>query len=176
ALESGQDAGSGERQDLVTRLGHEDCVLKLCGACAVFGDRRPAVRPHVVFDGPKGEHRLDGESHSGNHLQRCRRIVVMRDDQSRVERAANSVPGEVANDAVMKTLRIRLDHSADDIEAPAGGDSPDASHHRLMSTFDKQPGLCIDGTGEKGGIRVAVYAIDVCGDIDVDDVTVIDQG
>src|SRR4249919_2069285 len=98
-----------EGQDLVAGLGDEDGVLKLRGALAVLGDRRPAVRPYVVLDGPQGEHRLDGESHSGNHLQRCRRVVVMRDDQPGMERSANPVSGEVANHAVMKTLRVRLD-------------------------------------------------------------------
>src|SRR5262245_40022979 len=93
-----------------------------------------------------------------------------------MKRGAYPVPGEVANDAVVKTLRVRLDHSPYHVEAPARGNGLDAPHHRLVRTFDQEPGFRIDGASEKGGVRVAVYAIDIGGDIDVDDVAVADNG
>ena len=55
-----------------------------------------------------------------------------------------------------------------------GRDGLDAAHQRLVGALDEQPGLLVDVADEEGGVGVAVHAVDEGGDVDVDDVAVLD--
>src|SRR6185437_4190412 len=148
----------------------------LGGALAVGGEHGPAVGPDLVVYGAEREHRLDGEGHARLHGDVHVGVVEVRHDQAGVERGADAVAGEVANDAVAEAARVGLDDTADGVEGPAGSDGPDAAHHGLVGALDEQPGLLRRVAGQEGGVGVAVHAADVGGDVDVDDVTVGDDG
>ena len=151
-------------------------VLELGGALAVLGDDGPAVVPHVPLDRAQVEHRLDGEGHPGlDHGVVLRGRVVVGDHQPGVERRADAVAGEVAHHAIAKTLGIALDHPADDVDLAAGHGRLDAAHHGLVGALDEQPGLLVDVAAEVRGVGVSVDAADEGGDVDVDDVAVLER-
>ena len=60
--------------------------------------------------------------------------------------------------------------------ARPGFDGLDRPHRRLVGALDEQPVLLGDVTGQERGVGVAVHAVDVGGDVDVDDVAVLDDG
>jgi hypothetical protein len=159
----------------VAVLGDQDGVLELRGALPVLGHRRPAVRPDVVIDLAQGEHGLDGERHPRFHDHVAVRVVIVRHDQPGVERPADPVPGEVPHYPVPEPLGVRLDHPADGVQRAARRHRADAAHHRLVRALDQQPRLLVHVAGQEGRIGVPVHAADVRGDVDVDDVTVVDQ-
>ena len=45
-----------------------------------------------------------------------------------------------------------------------------------MGPLDQEPVLLGDRTGEEGGVGIAMHAADERGDVDVDDVAVLDDG
>ena len=156
-------------------LGDQEGVLELRRAPPVLGYRRPAVRPDVVVDRAQGEHGLDGERHPGFHDHVAVRVVVMRHDQAGMERPADPMPGEVPHHPVAEPPGVRLDHPADRVQRAARRHRADAAHHRLVRPLDQQPRLLVHVAGQERRVGVPVHAADVGGDVDVDDVPVVDQ-
>ncbi len=156
-------------------LGDQDGVLELRRTPPVLGHRRPAVRPDVVVDRAQGEHGLDGERHPGFHDHVAVRVVIVRHDQARMERPADPVSGEVPHHPVAEPPCVRLDHPADGVQRAAGCHRADAAHHRLVRALDQQPRLLVHVTGQERRVGVAVHAAEVRGDVNVDDVAVVDQ-
>ena len=103
------------------------------------------------------------------------RLVVVGDDQAAVEGGADPVAGELADHAVAEPAGVALDHPADHVDPAAGPDRLDAALERLAGPLDQQPRLLVDVTGEEGGVGVAVHAVEVAGDVDVDEVAVLDD-
>ena len=58
----------------------------------------------------------------------------------------------------------------------AGLDGLDRAHGRFVGALDEQSVLLGHVAGQEGGVGVAVHAVDVGGDVDVDDVAVLDHG
>ena len=54
-------------------------------------------------------------------------------------------------------------------------DGLDRAHGGFVGALDEQPVLLGDVAGQEGGVGVAVHAVDVGGDVDVDDVAVLDH-
>ena len=92
-----------------------------------------------------------------------------------MERAADPVAGVVAHHAVAEPLRVRLDRAADDVHLPAGGDGADAAGERLAGALDEQRGLLARVADEEGVVEVAVVPVEVGGDVDVDEVAVLEH-
>ena len=156
-------------------LGDQDGVLELRRAPPVLGHRRPAVRPDVVVDRAQGEHGLDGERHPGFHDHVAVRVVIVRHDQARMERPADPVPGEVPHHPVAEPPGVRLDHPADGVQRAARRHRADAAHHRLVRALDQQARLLVHVAGQERRVGVPVHAADERGDVNVDDVAVVDQ-
>ena len=88
---------------------------------------------------------------------------------------ADAVAGELADHAVAEARGVGLDHPADDVDPAAGLDRLDAALERLAGALDEQPRLLVDVAGEEGRVGVAVHAVEVRRDVDVDDVAVLDH-
>ena len=84
--------------------------------------------------------------------------------------------GEVSNDVVAEAIRIRLDHCADHRQRTARLDRLDGAHGRLVRALDQQSVFRTDVTGQEGGVGVAVYPVDVGGDVDIHDVAIGNDG
>ena len=123
----------------------------------------------------QGQHRLDREGHP--HLQDGvgGRLVVVRYDQSGVESRVHAVTGVVAHDAVAEAFGIGLDHPADDVHLPARTHGPDPAVHGLLGALGEQPGLLGHVAAEVGGAVVAVHPAEEGGDVDLDQVTVLER-
>src|SRR5690606_10056676 len=117
-----------------------------------------------------------GEGHPGNHDRVGARVVVVGDDQPGVEFGPHTVPGEVAHHAVAEAFGVGLDDPADDVDLPARLARLDAAHEGFAGAFHEQPGFFVDVADEEGGVGVAVHPVDVGGDVDVDDVAVLEDG
>ena len=66
----------------------------------------------------------------------------------------------------------RFDDAANDRQRTPRFDGVDRSHRRLSGPLNEQPVLLGYVAGQKSRVGVAVHAVDVSGDIDIDDVTV----
>jgi hypothetical protein len=83
--------------------------------------------------------------------------------------------GVVTNDAVAEALGIALDHPAEDVDLPTRADRPDRAVQRLESPLGEQSGLLVDVAAEERGAVVSVHTPDVGGDVDLDDVPVLER-
>ena len=92
-----------------------------------------------------------------------------------MELASDSVAAVVADDAVVEALGVLLDDPTDDVDLPSRSDSFDPAHHRLVGAFDQQAGGLVDLAGTEREVRVAVHPLEIGGDVDVDDVAVLDH-
>ncbi len=167
--------GKGQNIDAVS--GDYHGVFELGGALAVAGDDGPVVFPHVPFDGAEGEHGFDGEDHAffddGVVGRGC---VVVGDDEAGVEFAADPVAGEVAHDAVAEAGGVFFDDAADDVDFAAGAHGFHGPVEGFFGALNQQTGFFVDVADEQGAVGVAVHAVEVGGDIQVEDVAVFEHG
>ena len=124
---------------------------------------------------PKGDHRLDGEGHPRLDHRVVARLVVVRDDQAGMKGGVYAVSGVVPDHAVAEALDVAFDHPSDDVHLAARLDGLDRADQRLVGAFGEQPAGLIDLAAEEGCAGVAVYAADVGGDVDLDDVAVLER-
>ena len=92
-----------------------------------------------------------------------------------MERFADAVSGVVAHHAVVEALRVGLDDATDDVDLAARADGLDAAHHGVLRALDEQVGFFVDGADLEHRAGVAVDAVLVGGDVDIDDVTVFER-
>ena len=95
-------------------------------------------------------------------------------DQAVVKCGTDTVSGEVTNHVVPEPICIGFDDAADDRQRTARFDGVDRSHRRLPGPLNQQLVLLGDIAGQKRGVGVTVHAVDVGGDVDVDDVAVLE--
>lgn len=161
-------------EDVNAVCGDEDGVLELRGAAAVLGDRCPVVVPHGVLPSTaQRDHRLDGECHAFADDHRVSRVVVVQNLDVGVEVLADAVADERADNAHLVLLRVHLDGTTDLVDHHAGLHGFDAVPHALLRHADELLVLVADVADAERGIRVTVHAVDVDGDVQVDDVTVL---
>src|SRR5215207_1018266 len=166
---------SGKSEDVRTALGHHEGVLELGGEGAIAGDDGPVVAPELPLDRAEGEHRLDREHHAGFQHRVEVGIVVVGDDEARVEHAADAVPGVVAHDAVAESLRIRLDRAPDDVHLTTGSDGADAPGERFPRALHEQLHVLARVAHHEGLVEVAVEPVEVGRHVEVHEVAVFEH-
>ena len=92
-----------------------------------------------------------------------------------MEGLADAVSGVVAHHAVVETLRVGLNDATDDVDFAARADGLDAAHHRVLRALDEQMGFFVDSADLEHRAGVAMHAVLVGGDVDVDDVAVFER-
>ena len=100
----------------------------------------------------------------------------MRNDEPGVERAAHAVPGEVAHHPVPEALRVRLDRAPDHVDLPPGCDRLDAAVQGLLGARHEVRDLGRDLADQERAVEVAVHAVVERGDVDVEDVAILQHG
>ena len=100
----------------------------------------------------------------------------MQHHQPVVECGADSVAGEVTNHVVAEPICVRLDDAADDRQGASRLDGLDRAHGGFVGALDEQPVLLGHVPRQERGVGVAVDTVDEGGDVDVDDVAVLDHG
>src|SRR6188472_2521545 len=160
-------------EDFRAVLGDHHGVLELGASTAVSGEHGPAVVPHVPAAIAQSDHGLDGESHPRFDHGVVARLVVVRNDQSGMKGGVYAVSGVFLDHAVPEALDVAFDHPTDDVHLPARLDGLDRADQRLMSALSEQPAGLIDLAAEESCAGIAMYAADVGGDVDLDDVAVL---
>ena len=141
----------------------------------VDGDRGPPVVPQHVAPVAQGDHGLDGERHARLHDRAGRGSCVVGDLQVGVELLADAVAHEVAHHPEPVGLGVVLDGRADVGHRPPRPHRGDAQVEALPGDLHQPAGRVVDRPHQERGAGVAVDAVEVDGDVEVDDVAV-DQG
>lgn len=163
------------RQDVEAVFRHDDHMLPLRGPRAVLRHDRPAVGELPRFGAPRIEHRLDREDHSRRETQPRAGPAVMEHLRLVVIDAADAVAAILAHDAEALAMRHALDRMADVAERRARAHRRDARHHRFVGRIDETPrrrGRLADAVH---AARVAIPAVVVERDVDIDDVAVLQR-
>ena len=92
-----------------------------------------------------------------------------------VEDAAEAVAREVAHDREALRLDVGLDGVADVADTAARLGGGDAAHHRLVGDVAQPARLHADVAHEEHAAGVAVPAVEDGGDVDIDDVAVLQR-
>src|SRR5688572_15600634 len=169
------EPGGTPGEDLAAVLGDADAVLELGGEAAVAGDGGPAVVEQFHRRLADVDHRLDGEEHAGAELGAGAGAAGMDDLGAVVEDAAEAVAAEIADDAVAIGLGVGLDGVADVAEMGAGPGGGDAADHAFVGHVDEAPRLYADVADQEHPAGVAVPAVEDDGDVDIDDVAVLQR-
>src|SRR5262249_43516831 len=135
----------------------------------------PAVGEHLHVRAAEIDHRLDREEHAGAQHDAFARPADVHDVGLVVEQAADTVAAEVAHDAHVLALDIALDGGADGGGGRARPDHRNAAHHRLVGDLDQPFGAARDRTHGIHPAGVAVPAVEDEGDVDVDDVALLER-
>jgi hypothetical protein len=138
------------------------------------GFLRRIIWPHVPLVGAKCEHGFDCENHANLHFGGIlRRGVIVGDNQTRVERLANTVAGEIPDNSVAKAFGICLYRPADYVDLTTRSYCGDSSMQLIFSPFHQKAYFLLDVAYQKGLIAISVESVLVGRDIDVHDVTIL---
>ena len=93
-----------------------------------------------------------------------------------MEGLAHAVARVVAHHPVVEALGVFLDHSADDIDFATGPHRSDPALHRSARALDERSRPSVDLADRVGRVRVAVDAVEIGGDVQVDEVALLEDG
>ena len=119
------------------------------------------------------DHRLDGEGHARLQHQAFAGAAVMQHLRILVVDLADAVAAVLAHHAEALGLGVLLDRVADVAQGRARLDGADAAEHRLAGHVDQALGHHRRRAGEVHAAGVAVPAVLDDGDVDIDDVAVL---
>ena len=119
------------------------------------------------------DHRLDGEEHAGFQRHAFAGAADMDDVRLVVEHAPEAMAAEIAHHAHALRLDKTLDGVADVAGGGAGFHRGNAAHHRLIGHLDQPLGLARDCAQRIHPAGIAVPALDDEGDVDIDDVALL---
>ena len=148
----------------------------MSGELAVSVLDGPVVIPDLIIQGAEVNHRLNGQGHAWLEDVTVDGRVMVQDNKAVVEGRTNAVAGEIAHDVVAKALGIRLYNAADDVNLTAGLCCLDAAHSGLLGALYQQSMLLRDIASKEGGVIIAVHAVLIGGDINIDDVPIFNHG
>ncbi len=166
----GRDGAIAAREHVDTIVGDEHGVLELGRPFAVGGHGCPVVVPHLVLPGAEGDHRLDREDHARLHDHVVTSVVVVQHLNVGVELLTDAVADERPHHAVFVLVGVFFDGSANVGERAIGLHGLDALPHAFFGHADELSVGLVDLADEEGGVGVAVHAVEVAGDVEVDDV------
>src|SRR5687767_1401289 len=140
----------------------------------VLGDDGPAVgqQPYVALAGV--HHGFDGERHAGDQFEAATAFAIMQHLRIFVEDSADAVSAILPHDGQVLRLDEALDGRTQIAQAHAGANLTDSGPHRFVGDVD-QP---LRGRGDLAdrvhAAGVAVPAVFDDGDVDIDDVALLE--
>lgn len=149
-------------------------MLELRRARPVLRHARPVIRPRLVAVGARADHGLDSEAHA--RLRGADGLVlgVVRDVGRAVEEGVDAVAAVGGDDGALVGLGVLFDRVADVAEGEAGLDGLDGEAQALARRFHEVDVRGVEGRRADvvGFVEVAVVAVVVEGDVEVEDVAV----
>src|SRR5690606_38583981 len=161
------------REDIHAVGGHRDHVLPLRRKLAVLGHHGPAVGQEPGVAGAFVDHRLDGEGHALLEHHALAGAPVVQDLGLLVVDPADAVAAVLAHHAEALAFGVLLDRVADVAQGRTRLHRADAAEHGFPGHFDQAPGHHRRRAGEVHAAGIAVPAVLDDGDVDVDDVAVL---
>ena len=150
-------------------------MLELSCAGQVFRDSRPPIVPVGGAWAAQSNHRLNGECHSRPHECCGQRVIHVWNLQTRLKNIADSMAAIVADNPHALGVGIGLDGLSDGSNRKAWFHGADALPEGLMGDADEVCRLFVDGAHGEGGIGVAMHAMEEEGDVNVEDVSVLER-
>ena len=148
-------------------------MFKLRGATPVLRNTRPIIRPRLILIGPQTDHRFNCKRHPG--LRHPHRLIlrIMRHIRRAMKQTIHPMAAVRFDDAATSTLGVFFNHGPRVAESHARFDELDGFVEAFAGGFDDA-----DGGRIRAGkwayvvcfVEVAVEAVVVEGDIEVDDV------
>src|SRR5690606_7891677 len=161
------------REDVDAVGGHRDHMLPLRRELAVLGDHGPAVGQQAGVARALVDHRLDGEGHALLQHKALARAAVVQHLRFLVVDPADAMAAVLAHHAEAFGLGVGLDGMADVAQGGAGLHRADATEHRFAGHLHQAPGHHRRRAGEIHAAGVAVPAVLDDGDVDIDDVAIL---
>jgi len=121
------------------------------------------------------DHGLDGKEHAGPQHDTFARPPDMDDVRLVVKQVAEPMPAEIPHHAHVLALDIALDGGPDVAGGRARPDHRDAAHHRLVGDLDQAFGPARDRAHREHAAGIAVPAVEDQGDVDIDDIAVLER-
>ena len=162
------------RQQLVSRLGHDEGVFKLRTPLSVRRDGRPVVPPRFVGGAPQIDHGFHRKDVSDFHDALGLVFGVVRHVGDGVEQAANAVTAVRPDDATLLRFgRLFNDRSQVSVQG-AGFDLFERVCQTVKGGFHQSSSVVIHVADAKGFVQVAVVATGVVdGNVQIDDIPVL---
>jgi sterol desaturase/sphingolipid hydroxylase (fatty acid hydroxylase superfamily) len=156
--------------DLVPFARHDDRVLPLGREASVGGDDGPAVIEQAHGGAAQVDHRLDGDRHAGLEARTHAAPAGVGDVRIGVHVAPDAVPTDLGHDARAFMSGQLLDRGADVAEARALPDDGHAGIAAPARDLDDVPRVGARLADDEHRAGVAVVAVELGRDVDVDDV------
>lgn len=149
-------------------------MLELRRPCPINGYTRPIIRPRAIAITARADHRLDRETHTRLGDPHGLVLGVMRDVGGAVEEGVDTMAAIGRDDGAVVGFGVLFDGVADVAEGEARLDRFDGEAGAFARGFDEVDVCGVEGGGADvvGFVEVAVVAVVVEGDVEVDDVAV----
>jgi hypothetical protein len=151
-------------------------VLELRRPASIRGNTRPVVGPRLVLVGAEGNHGLNSKAHARLRLADSLVLGVVRDVGSAVEELVDAVAAVSFHDAAVAFLSDLFDRVAVVAEEGAGFDEFDRLFQAVAGGLDDAHAVrvLVGFADVVGFVQIAVEAAVVEGDVDVEDVAVLE--
>ena len=162
-------------QDFGTVFGHHHGVFELCRRVSVFGADRPTIGFVTACITRSGiDHRFNGKAHAGEQsIDAALAVGKVGDRWIQVELFSQPVTDVFTHDGEATPMGFGHDGFADPRDGASGRERFDRHVHAIEGTLGDGFLFLRDFTDQEGFTLVAVPAVDDGGDINVDDVAVL---
>mmetsp|Transcript_23798 Transcript_23798/g.81332 ORF Transcript_23798/g.81332 Transcript_23798/m.81332 type:complete len:306 (+) Transcript_23798:95-1012(+) len=157
-------------EDLAAVFGHQKGMFELCRPLPVRGHGRPLVGPRLVVPDAHVDHGLDGEDVAGLHDAGGLVLRVVRHVRQRVEQLANAVAAVRPHHGTPGRARDAVHGGADVAVARSRLYKRGAGHQTFERSLHELDRGVVGLPDDVRLVQVAVEAVFVDGDVDVDDV------
>src|SRR5450830_1632277 len=163
------------RQHLETVVSDRHHMLPLGREGLILGDHGPAVAQGFHMPLPGVEHRFNGENHPGFQCQPLTRIAVMQDLWFIVIDLADTMAAVLTDHTEAVTLGNALNRVTNVTQRRAGTDHANTGAHGFIRGLDQTSSLRARFADEVHAAGVAVPAILDHGNVDIDDIAVLQR-
>src|SRR4051812_40693441 len=162
-----------KREDFNTRLRDQNRMFPLSRKRMIFSNHRPAIGKQSHLTLPSIHHGLDRECHSRYELHAATAFAIVKDLWILVEDASDTMATIFPNHAVVLSFNEVLNRRADVSYASARFHFANPDPHSFVGDIDQT--LCggADLTHREHAAGIAVPAIFDDGDVDVDDIALL---
>ena len=148
-------------------------MFKLCSALAIGCNRGPVVIPHFVLPSAQANHGLNSECHTWSHNHVVTRVVVVQHLNVGMKEFADAMANKCTNYTHSVQFGVSLNGFANVADGATRHNCLNAFPHALFSNKCQKFALFINFANKESCIGVAMHAVHVTRNVEVDDVAVV---